>query len=245
MSRPGPKTFAKRPAGPVPMKYNLCMKSLLFDYGGTLDADGTTWLERFRPLYKEAGLDVPPERFDRAFYDSDDNLDKRHALKGLNLTETVRLQVADVVGVLAPGRQELVDRVTDRFVTDCRENFKRLTPALERLAKRYRLGIVSNFYGNLDGILVGEGLRPLFSVVADSGVLGVTKPEAGIFLHAAKGVGAAPADCLMVGDSIKRDIAGAHGVGMKKALVSAAAQAPKAGQDWTIKSVVELEELLR
>ena len=226
------------------MKYNFKMKSLLFDYGGTLDADGTTWLERFYPMYKEAGIDFPKNRFDRAFYDSDDNLPSRHALKGLDLAQTVRLQVADVIKALAPDRSDLVDPITDRFVADCRVQFKRLTPVLERLSRRYRLGIVSNFYGNLDGILTAEGLRPLFSVVADSGVLGVTKPDAAIFLHAAKAVDASPAECVMVGDSIKRDMAGATGVGMKKALISVAAETPKAGQDWTIRSVVELEAIL-
>ena len=221
------------------------MKSLLFDYGGTLDADGTTWLERFLPLYKEAGLNVPPERLERAFYDSDDNLHTRHALKGLDLAQTVRLQVADVIKAAAPDRGDLIDPITDRFVADCRGQFKRLTPVLGRLSGRYRLGVVSNFYGNLEGLLAAEGLRPFFSVVADSGVLGVIKPEAAIFLHAAKAVGADPADCVMVGDSIKRDMKGAEGVGMKRALISLADKAPDAGQDWTIRSVVELEGVLR
>ena len=220
------------------------MKSLLFDYGGTLDSDGTTWLERFRPLYKEAGLNVSREHFDRTFYDSDDNLHLRHSLKGLDLAQTVRLQVSDVVEVLAPGRTDIIEQVAARFTADCRAQFVRLQPALGRLSRRYRLGVVSNFYGNLDGILTAEGLRPLFSVVADSGVLGVTKPEAAIFLHAAKAVDAAPADCVMVGDSIKRDMKGAAGVGMKSALISTAAETPAAGQDWTIRSVVELEGIL-
>jgi len=56
------------------------MKSILFDYGGTLDSDGSTWLERFAPIYKEYGIDVPKQRFDRAFYDSNDNLPARFAL---------------------------------------------------------------------------------------------------------------------------------------------------------------------
>lgn len=220
------------------------MKSLLFDYGGTLDADGTTWLERFLPLYKEAGLSVPLERLERAFYDSDDNLHTRHALKGLDLAQTVRLQVSDVLKAVAPERGDLIDPIAGRFVADCRGQFKRLTPVLERLAGRYRLGVVSNFYGNLEGLLAAEGLRPFFSVVADSGVLGVIKPEAAIFLHAAKAVGADPADCVMVGDSIKRDMKGAEGVGMKRALISVADKAPDAGQDWTIRSVADLEAAL-
>ncbi len=221
------------------------MKSLLFDYGGTLDADGTTWLERFLPLYKEAGLEVPLERLERAFYDSDDNLHTRHALKGLDLAQTVRLQVTDVLMAVAPDRRDLIEPVAGRFTGDCRAHFKRLTPVLERLSKRYRLGVVSNFYGNLDGILSAEGLRPLFSVVADSGVLGVTKPDKAIFLHAANACQAAPNECVMVGDSIKRDMKGATGVGMKKALITAVNPAPNVGQDWTIRSVTELEAVLK
>lgn len=220
------------------------MKSLLFDYGGTLDADGTTWLERFYPIYKENGLVFSKDNFDRAFYDSDDNLHARHELKGLDLAQTVRLQVKDVMKILAPGRSDLINPIADRFVADCRSQFERLTPVLERLSKRYRLGIVSNFYGNLDGILAAENLRPLFSVVADSGVLGVTKPEAAIFLHAARGVSAAPADCVMIGDSVKRDIRGAANVGMRRALVVAGGATPNVGQDWTIRSVIELEVVL-
>lgn len=220
------------------------MKSLLFDYGGTLDADGTTWLERFQPIYKEAGVEAPQERFERAFYDADDNLHLRHELKGLDLNQTARLQVEDVLKTLAPGRLDLVDPIAGRFVADCRAQFIRLTPALERLAARYRLGVVSNFYGNLEGLLAAEGLGRLFTVVADSGVLGVIKPEPAIFLHAAKAVSASPAECVMVGDSIKRDMKGAEGVGMKKALISVAAVTPDAGQDWTIRSVMDLEAAL-
>lgn len=218
------------------------MESLLFDYGGTLDADGTTWADRFYPLYKEAGIDVPLERFERAFYDSEDALAKRHRLSGLDLEATCRLQVRDTLAVLAPDRMDLVEPLAHRFASDSRAQFKRLKPVLERLSKRFKLGVVSNFYGNLDDILTAEGLRPLFTAVADSGVLGITKPEAKIFLHALEG--RSPSTCVMVGDSIKRDMAGAHALGMKKALVSAAKEPPKANQDWTIRSVVELEACL-
>jgi putative hydrolase of the HAD superfamily len=115
---------------------------------------------------------------------------------------------------------------------------------LERLASRYRLGIVSNFYGNLDGILRAEGLRDRFSVVADSGVLGVMKPDPEIFLHAARSLETAPEECVMVGDSVPRDIRGASAAGMKKALISVKPQSPEAGQDWTLRSVTELERAL-
>lgn len=220
------------------------MKSVLFDYGGTLDSDGATWLERFYPIYKECGVDAPRERFDRAFYDSDDRLPARHALSGLDLEQTLRLQVRDVLDALAPDRTDLTEKIASRFAEDSRRHFRLLAPVLERLGGRYRLGIVSNFYGNLDGILRAEGLRDRFSVVADSGVLGVMKPDPEIFLHAARALEAGPEDCVMVGDSVPRDIRGAAAAGMKKALVSVKPQPPEAGQDWTIRSVTELEQVL-
>lgn len=220
------------------------MKSILFDYGGTLDSDGATWLERFLPIYKECGIEVPRERFDRAFYDSDDTLPTRFSLDGLDLEQTLSLQVRQVLAALAPDRVELTARIAGRFAADSRAQFRRLEPTLQRLAQRYRLGIVSNFYGNLDGILRAEGLRRHFSVVADSGVLGVAKPDPKIFLHAAQALESRPEECVMVGDSVPRDMKGAAGVGMKRALICARREIPQAGQDWTARSVVELEAFL-
>lgn len=225
--------------------YNLSVKSVLFDYGGTLDSDGATWLERFYPIYKECGVSVPRERFDRAFYDSDDGLPGRHALKGLDLEQTLRLQVRDVLDAVAPDRAGLTDAIAGRFAAESRRHFARLRPTLELLSRRYRLGIVSNFYGNLDGILAAEGLGSCFAVVADSGVLGVLKPDPQIFLHAARALESGPAECVMVGDSIPRDIKGAAAAGMKKVLVTSKSSAPDAGQDWTVRSVTELGGLLQ
>jgi len=220
------------------------MKSILFDYGGTLDADGSTWLERFLPIYKECGVDVPRERFERAFYDSDDGLASRHRLDGLDLEQTLRLQVRQVLAVLAPERVTLAAQIAERFAADSRAQFRRLHPILQHLAQKYRLGVVSNFYGNLDGILRAEGLGKYFSVVADSGVLGVIKPDPAIFLHAAKTLRTPPEDCLMVGDSVPRDMAGATAAGMRKALICSRKEIPQAGQDWTIRSVLDLEAVL-
>jgi putative hydrolase of the HAD superfamily len=221
------------------------MKSVLFDYGGTLDSDGTTWVDRFYPIYKELGVTDDRTRFDRAFYDSDDALPERFSLDGLDLEQTLRLQVRGVLDALAPERADLTQKIAGCFAADSRRQFQILKPVLERLAGRYRLGVVSNFYGNLDGILRAEGLRAYFMVVADSGVLGVTKPDPEIFLHAARVLKTRPEDCVMVGDSIPRDIKGAAAAGMKKALVCAQSEAPDAGQEWTVRTVAALETVLR
>jgi FMN phosphatase YigB (HAD superfamily) len=69
----------------------------------------------------------------------------------------------------------------------------------------------------LEGLLEAEGLAPLFGSIADSGAVGTIKPAAGIFLHALERLGARPAQALMVGDSLTRDIRGAEALGMAHA----------------------------
>lgn len=195
------------------------MRSILFDYGGTLDSDGQTWLERFCPIYKEAGVSAPRQKFDRAFYDSDDNLPTRFDLKGLSLAQTLDLQVRCVLESLAPERLASAPDIAARFLAECRQAFRRNRPVLERLSQEYRLGIVSNFYGNLESVLESEGLRDLFSVVADSGVGGVLKPDPAIFRQALAALDSTPEESLMVGDSIPRDMRGAEGLGMEHVLI--------------------------
>lgn len=195
----------------------MSVSTVLFDFGGTLDANGSTWLDRFYPLYLRQGLDLSREAFVRAFYDSDDNLPKRHDLGGLGLEETLRLQVQDVLTAIGPGLQGLVERIVQPFLYDSRDSFRRAKPVLERLGACYSLGIVSNFYGNLESILEGEGLLRYFAVVADSGKVGFTKPEPELFLHAMNRLKAGPSGTWMVGDSINRDMKGAELLGLRHA----------------------------
>jgi FMN phosphatase YigB (HAD superfamily) len=122
--------------------------AVLFDFGGTLDADGIAWKERFHRLFAGEGVAVGPGQFDPVFYAADDAL-VGTVPASLSLEDTV-LRVAN--GVAAALRAEdatLGARVAARFLADARVCFEANAPLLERLAERYRLGIVSNFYGNL------------------------------------------------------------------------------------------------
>ena len=47
---------------------------VLFDFGGTLDADGIAWKERFFRLYQDEGVRLSSEQFDQVFYAADDAL---------------------------------------------------------------------------------------------------------------------------------------------------------------------------
>jgi putative hydrolase of the HAD superfamily len=190
------------------------VQALLFDFGGTLDSNGIHWPERFFSLYTLEGVSIPRERFDRAFYDSDDHLHERHQLGGLDLAETVALQCRDTARNLEID-ETISARVAQRFTEESRLEFRRNRPVLERLARRWKLGIVSNFYGNLKSILEREGLSELFGAVADSNVVGAIKPDPAIFKAAYEPLGANPENCWMIGDSVARDMKGAAALGMR------------------------------
>lgn len=220
------------------------MEAILFDYGGTLDADGRTWLERFKPLYAAEGVDSASGRFERAFYDSEDSLPGRFLLKGVPLEKTLILLTRCVLETVAPDRMALAEAIAERFLQDSRRIFQRNRPMLERLAGRYRLGVVSNFYGNLRGILEAEGLLELFGAVADSGAFGAIKPDPTLFQHALEGLGCRPSAALMVGDSLERDMRGAEALGMSHAFLAPAVKPPCCAAALRLKALTDLEAAL-
>ena len=229
-----PQAVAARPA------------AVLFDFGGTLDAPGVTWKERAWRLYRGAGVVADPAVFDPIFYKADDALVGAVPVT-LSLADTVGRVFAGVSAGLGVADGRLTERLAARFVADARRHLAASASVLRRLAGRYRLGIVSNFYGNLGAICAEAGLAPLVGVVADSTVVGVGKPDARIFRHAHDALGVAPADATFVGDSRPRDMEGARALAMRHVwLVDAAAPsaAPCCAGDPIIRSLAELEGVL-
>src|SRR3989344_1792697 len=120
------------------------VEAILFDFGGTLDSDGTAWKDRFYPLYLKAGLPLERETFDRCFYASDDFLTERN-LKTTPYRRTLELQVSGVLKRAGFFRKDRVKKIAGKFLSDSLRNLRRNLPLLRRLKRRYRLGIVSNF----------------------------------------------------------------------------------------------------
>lgn len=224
--------------------YNSAVEAVLFDYGGTLDADGRTWLERFRPLYAAEGVDSASKSFERAFYDSEDGLPERFQIKGLTLEKTLVLLTRCVLEAAAPDRMASAEAIAERFLRDSRRTFRRNRPMLERLARRYRLGVVSNFYGNLRGVLEAEGLLELFGAVADSGVIGALKPDPALFRHALDALGCRPSAAIMVGDSLERDMRGAEALGMSHAFLAPTTKSPCCAAALRLDALTDLEAAL-
>jgi HAD superfamily hydrolase (TIGR01509 family) len=196
------------------------IETVLFDFGGTLDSDGLAWKERFHALYRAEGLDLSAEAFAPAFYTADDALVGALA-PWAGLKETVDALAMGLEAELGRrgGRAGADDargrRVASRFQSEMSAAFDRNRPVLKALGERYRLGVVSNFYGNLEAACESSGLASLFGVMADSQRVGAEKPEPAIFHAALSALNATPETTVMVGDSLRRDGEGARRSGMR------------------------------
>jgi len=227
-----------------PGRKAITQAAVLFDFGGTLDADGVPWKERFFRLYRAEGVSVSREQFDPIFYAADD------AVVGaipatFPFRDTVREVAAGVTRGLDLTDAALTERVANAFVDEAVVAARQNIPLLARLAGRFRLGIVSNFYGNLATVCDDVSVRPFFGVIVDSVWAGCTKPDPRIFRRATEELRVSPEEATFVGDSLARDMAGARAIGMPHVWLAgdAGGSACCAG-DRTIRTLKELEDVL-
>ena len=174
-----------------------------------------------------------------------------HALVGNLESELARRGAgADKAGV-ANGRSndDRSVRVASRFLSEASAAFARNRPVLEALRERYRLGIVSNFYGNLEAVCHSAGLASLFAVVVDSHCVGAEKPDPAIFHVALETLRATPETTVFVGDSLRRDREGARRTGMRFIWIVPqgvpAAEAQASAEPPVEHAVTELRDLMK
>jgi FMN phosphatase YigB (HAD superfamily) len=120
---------------------------------------------------------------------------------------------------------------------------------LDRLARRYVLGVVSNFDYTptaLD-ILRAAGVADLFRTIVVSDEVGWRKPRREIFDVALARAGVSAGETLFVGDRADIDVAGARAAGMAAAWINRAGEPLPAGvapPAYEIRDLAELEAIL-
>lgn len=114
-------------------------------------------------------------------------------------------------------------------------------PVLQALSKRYTLCIATNAIQRIQLTRL-DCLKPYISHIFCSEAMGMVKPMRGYFDEICRITGVPAANCLMVGDSLSSDIAGAAGAGMRSCWVNRAGRTNKAGilPDYTITTLTEL-----
>ena len=87
--------------------------------------------------------------------------------------------------------------------------------ALQRLAKRYRLAVISNADGKIADILAHCGIADCFETITDSGIVGKEKPHPAIFEAALHSMRVKAEQSLYTGDVYCVDYLGSTSVGMQ------------------------------
>ena len=90
---------------------------------------------------------------------------------------------------------------------------------LAELHGRYRLAVITNGLGEQQRArLQKSGLERYFDAIVASTDVEVNKPDAAVFHHTLKLLGADPADTWHIGDSLSADVQGAHNAGLAAAV---------------------------
>lgn len=211
------------------------MRAILFDFGGTLDFP-RHWLDRFLAHYHAAAYQLNRDELDLAFdaatriaYRSTAQL--REYRLGELIPYLVGLQLAflrDHNGTVAAAQLDLdlndpavqldlTRRISASFIKESQAGLAHSRKVLAALAARFSIGVVSNFYGNLDYILREAGFDGIISTIADSGRMGIYKPDLRIYQAALSALRVDAQETLMVGDSLDKDCAPARRLGMRTA----------------------------
>ena len=122
-------------------------------------------------------------------------------------------------------------------------NWDRILPGtcekLQQIAKKYRIGVISNSDGKVGDALRNCGIAECFLGIVDSGNIGYEKPHPAIFEAALRELKTSAGESLYVGDFYSVDYLGATRAGMEAVLFDVAG----AYRDRTVPRVDSLQEL--
>ena len=203
------------------------IKAVVFDFGGTLDTDGDHWSQVILDAYKAAGLDVGVDDFVNAYIFAERTLEANGTI---NRSDSFRdvLQKKIMLQRSHLGLDFDVDPIVDYCYAIAKQTTRKASFLLSLLSKKAALGIVSNFYGNLERVAEEFNIRSHFIALIDSTVEGIRKPDPAIFSLALQSINRhrgengplLPGELLMVGDSMKNDIIPARQLGFQTILLT-------------------------
>ncbi len=195
------------------------IKALLFDFGNTLAfLDYEALAQEFRPVLPT----LEATALERAEYIGRRALDEyvMSAEGPIDLDRAYGLYfMAWMVAAGVP--QSRVEWCRDRFVALNQEQslWRVVRPGIIDQLEQFRnagfkLGVVSNANGNIQGDAERYGLAGFFDVIIDSHVVGVAKPDPRIFHIALERLRIAPHQALFAGDLYSIDMVGAQAAGI-------------------------------
>ena len=193
------------------------IKSVIFDFGGTIDTNGIHWSEMFWKAYKECGVPVEKSNYEKAYVEAERafrdvknkvTLDFYGILKNRVFLQLEYLYYNKKFNKL-PGMNKLVkynECIADFCYSEVKKNIEDHKELFKILTQNYEMAVVSNFYGNIDKVLKEFNILKYFSQVVDSEVVGIRKPDPDIFKIGCELLKGTCKEMIVIGDSYTNDI---------------------------------------
>jgi putative hydrolase of the HAD superfamily len=212
---------------------------VFLDIGGVIYDDRIYRRAVLRGL-RDLGADVTDESYEAAYEEL------RRAQRA-----SFRDALADRFLPAGIGRGEVTKAIASHWANPPDALHEDVRPCLDALTEAgYRLGVIANQPSEVLRAMMRDRLGGYFEFLGVSDELGLEKPDARIFAHALREIGAEPSACAMVGDRLDYDVRPAKAAGMRAVwlLRGEAPQEPTAEQlaepDAAIRTLAELPAVL-
>jgi FMN phosphatase YigB (HAD superfamily) len=243
---PSPRVETTPIAGQT-LSRTMTIRSVFFDFGGTLCQSRADILPIFKEAARRAGIQVPWSEYLRANEECWNELwPEAPGMVGKTPAFADRVHEMALRRVGFTGSTEL-------FVRCCREEatsprwhapFEDTVATLTSLrAARIPLHVISGHVDYLPIIIANLGWSGYFDTVTFTQEVGVQKPDPRVFRFALERAGEHAAQALYVGDSWEADYLGAKSAGMRAVWLNRTGQAAR-GPCREIRSLQELYPLL-
>ncbi len=191
------------------------VKGIIFDYGGTIDTNGTHWAEVIWEQYQKAGVRILKEHFREAYVQGERTLAKYPIIEpGDTFRTLLEKKIAihrEYLGPrMSPEQQKTIARGCYQKVLDTMQETR---PVVEKLSERYPMVLVTNFYGNMPVVLKEFALEQYFIKIVESSVVGLRKPDPALFSLGVEALSLPAREIVVVGDSYRKDILPSHTIG--------------------------------
>ena len=232
------------------------IKGIIFDYGGTIDTDGIHWGELIGEEYDKAGIGIGRELYREAYVHGERSLAKSPIIEPTDtfhtlLKKKITLQFEYLSQQDSQLRltQEQADKIADACYARVNEALALTRGIVQKLAERYPMVLVTNFYGNMPVVLEEFGLTNYFNSIIESSVVGLRKPDPSLFALGVKALGVEADEIVVIGDSYRKDIypsstLGCRTVWLKKVCWEEESIAEGHASTATIESLAQLPDII-
>jgi len=233
------------------------IRGFLFDYGGTIDSNGMHWSEIIWQAYQLEKVPVSKETFRDAYIYGERRLGKNPIIKPHHSFFDMMLLKIDIQFEWLNAEKQLPEKgnitlwkrnIVNFCYNHARYSVEKARPVIGRIAEKYALALVSNFYGNIAAVLKDFQLDCFFPLIIESAVVGIRKPDPQIFRLGVEALQLSEKETVVVGDSYEKDIVPAASVGCKTIWLKNTGWNEYTGNetaDWIITDFAELGKVTR